>query len=94
MPEEKTFFNRGDIIVTTSRFMVGSKTYAVRNIVSTRGLEITPGCLSALLGAKSGYVVAVTTAAGEERAYISKDKEFVGDLLEALDKAIVECSRS
>jgi hypothetical protein len=94
MSDEIVLFQRCEIVVTASRFMVGSKTYAVRNIVSTRGLEITPGCLNALFGARSKYVVSLTTAAGEVQAYKSNDKEFVGDLLEALDRAIMECGRS
>ena len=88
MAGEAVLFQRADIIVTPTRFMVGSKTYAARNIVSTRGLEERPGCIGALLGHRPVYWVLLATAAGELRAYESSDCDMIGDLLTALDKAI------
>ena len=88
MKPEKTLFQRNDLVVTTSRFMVGSKTYAIRNIVSTRGIEIRPGFLSRLFGKRPEYRVLITTSAGEFSGYNSSDATTIADLLEALDKAI------
>lgn len=88
MSNETVLFKRADVTVTPSRFMVGSKTYAIRNIVSTRGLQESPGWLGALFGGKTIYRVLLTTAAGELSAYESKDRDLIGDLLEALDRAI------
>jgi hypothetical protein len=89
MVEEKVLFRRNDICVTPTRFMVGSKTYAIRNIVSTKGIEVRPGCLGALLGNRTEYRVILTTSAGEVGAYSSFDPEIVDKLLGALDMAIV-----
>ena len=88
MKIEKTLFQRNDLTVTTARFMVGSKTYAVRNIVSTRGIEVRPGLLGRLFGKRSEYRVLITTSTGELSAYNSSDATTVADLLDALDKAI------
>ncbi len=90
MADEKVLFRNGNVVVTPTRFMIGSKTFAVRNIVSTRGLEIRPGCLGQLLFQKPEYCVSLSTSAGEIEAYKSNDKVLIGDLLEALDKAIAE----
>jgi hypothetical protein len=91
MNEEKTFFKKLDITVTSSRFVVGSKTYAIRNIVSTRGLEIRPNLFGLIFGAKKEYQVILQTSAGDVQAYQSTDPEVVSDLLAALDKAIAAC---
>jgi hypothetical protein len=88
MKPEETLFQRNDLAVTTARFMVGSKTYAIRNIVSTRGIEIRPGFLGRLFGKRSEYRVLITTSAGELSAYNSSDATTIADLLDALDKAI------
>jgi len=89
---EKVFFQRGEVTVTTTRLMVGSKTFSINNIVSTRGLEITPGLIGKLFGAKSEFVVQLSTAAGDVEAYKSEDSDFISDLLNALDEAIASRS--
>jgi hypothetical protein len=89
MKPENTLFKRNELTVTTARFMVGSKTYAVRNIVSTRGIQVRPGWIGCLLGRRPEYRVLITTSAGELSAYSSSDATTVADLLDALDKAIV-----
>jgi len=88
MNDEQILFQRYDITVTPSRLMVGSKTYAIRNIVSTKGLEICPGWLGRLMGGQPEYSVILATAAGEISAYSTPDSELVSDLLAALDNAI------
>lgn len=90
MANEWTLFRQAEIAVTPTRFMVGSKTYAIRNIVSTEGFELRPGWLGALIGKRKEFKVIITTAAGKITAYSSTDRALVGDLLEALDNAIAK----
>lgn len=40
--EEKTFFNKGNVMVSNSRFVVGGQTYAMSNVTSVKSGEI-PG---------------------------------------------------
>lgn len=40
--EEKSFFNKGSVMVTNARFVVGSQTYAMSNVTSVKSGE-TPG---------------------------------------------------
>ncbi|MFB2653875.1 DUF6232 family protein [Shewanella seohaensis] len=40
--EEKTFFNKGNVMVTNSRFVVSGQTYAMSNVTSVKSGEI-PG---------------------------------------------------
>jgi hypothetical protein len=91
MKDERVFLRKLDLTVTASRFMVGSKTYAIRNIVSTRGLEIRPGFLARIFGAQTEYRVILQTSAGDVHAYTSEDPAIVAELLEALDNAIAAC---
>lgn len=44
---ETVFLNEGSITVTNARFIVGSQTYAMRNITSVRGAEVPPRRLGA-----------------------------------------------
>ena len=89
MADESVLFRHGDVVVTPTRFMVGSKTYAIRNIASSRGVQVRPGCLGRLIGEKMVYGVFLATSAGQIDAYSSKDPKVIEDLLEALDRAIV-----
>ena len=50
------------------------------------------GLIGKLFGAKSEFVVQLSTAAGDVEAYKSEDSDFIGDLLNALDKAIASRS--
>ena len=75
--------------MTDARFVVGSQTYAIRNITSVKGIEIIPGPIGRLLGYKSMFAVVLSTAGGEIRAYESKDSDLIGDVLETLNQAIV-----
>ena len=91
MNQERTFLRKLDITVTATRLMVGSKTYSIRNIVSTRGIEIRPGFFGRIFGAKSEYQVILQTSAGDVQAYTSHDPEIISELLTALDNAIAAC---
>jgi hypothetical protein len=88
-PAEITLLDRGDVVVTDSRFMVGSKTYAIRSIVSVRGIEIAPGFLrQRWFGERHRYSILLSTASGETPAYESQGGDLIGDILEALNHAI------
>ena len=99
MNNETELFNGGNVIVTDLRFIVGSQTYAMRAITSVKGIEITPSIFGRLFNQKSifgrlfnqksTFAVVLFTAGGEVRAIKSTDSNFIGDVLEALNKAIV-----
>jgi hypothetical protein len=38
-PTEQTFFKQGQVTVTNTRFIVGSQTYAMRNITSVQAMR-------------------------------------------------------
>lgn len=42
MSTEKTYLQQGDVMVTSARFIVGSQTFAMRNITSVTAMEIEP----------------------------------------------------
>jgi len=122
--EEKIFYQNGDVRVTQSRFIVGDKTFALRNISSVQVGLIGPnrtlysivvliGALSLLaeqarlFGAivliiaviyiftvKSGFSVRITINSGETDCLFSKDKKYVGTIVNALNDAIIELGRN
>lgn len=61
MSTERTYFQQGDVTVTSARFIVRSQTFAMRNITSVQTVEIEPdsthpgyliilGCAIAVIG--------------------------------------------
>ena len=69
--------------------MVGSKTYSVRNIVTTKGLEHDPSLLRRwLFGEHHKFEVVLQTAAGDISAYESQNPDIITDVINALDEAI------
>jgi len=42
MSTERTYFQQGDVTVTSARFIVGSQTFAMRNITSVQTVETEP----------------------------------------------------
>ena len=89
MTSESTILQREGVTVTDARFIVGSQTYAIRNITSVKGIEIIPGPIGRLLGYRSMFAIVLSTAGGEIQAYQSKDSDLIGDVLEALNQAII-----
>jgi hypothetical protein len=86
---EEIIYQNADITITRSRFMVGSKTYAIRNIVTTKGLHHDPSWFRRLVFKEyEKYEVVLQTTAGEVSAYESSVPDSIGDIIEALDKAI------
>jgi len=71
MSTEKTYSQQGDIIVTSARFIVGSQTFAMRNITSVQIVENEPnnpypgylmmlGCATVLIGFSNSSISAST----------------------------------
>jgi len=87
--EEHVIYNYNNMFVSDKRFMVGGKTYAIRNIVSTRGIEYSPGCLGIFFGKSRNYKLILTTSSGELTVYETTDSKVLNALLTALDKAII-----
>jgi Family of unknown function (DUF6232) len=69
MTTEKTYSQQGDITVTSARFIVGSQTFAMRNITSVQIVENKPnnpypgylmiiGCVTALIGFSNSSISA------------------------------------
>jgi DNA-directed RNA polymerase subunit RPC12/RpoP len=131
---DPAFFDRGGVLVTRSRFVVGSQFFAVANISSARVIYIPPDrtapCL-AILGAlvlfvvgggfasveegskalgyvllsgafgaltlaivwltrlRASYGLLVTAAGGERSAITHHDNFFLGEVLSALNAAII-----
>jgi hypothetical protein len=63
------------------RFVVASRTDAIRGIPSARGIEITPDLKCKLSGPTSNFAINPSTAAGEFQAYKSDDSDLIGDTL-------------
>lgn len=90
MINEEKIFKHGDIEVTRTRLIVGSSVYAIRNITKVKGLEEFPGCAGRLVGKKSKYVIMLSTSAGEIKVVETKDRHMAGNLLSAIEEAIVQ----
>ncbi|MEO6633157.1 MAG: DUF6232 family protein [Mucilaginibacter sp.] len=117
--DEKQFYENGEVIVTQSRFIVGSKTYAVRNISSVQigviepnrtfgyillviGIVATLAAENKLFGIvvaviagiflftqKTKYSVRIATNSGATDGLISENREYIGQIVVALNNAIV-----
>ncbi|MCO5949232.1 DUF6232 family protein [Mucilaginibacter flavidus] len=117
--DEKQFYENGEVIVTQSRFIVGSKTYAMRNISSVQIGVIEPnrtlgyilliigivvalaaenkvfGIIVAVIAGvflftqKTKYSVRIATNSGAMDGLISESKEYIRQIVAALNEAIV-----
>jgi len=122
MADESVYYRNGEVSVTSARFIVGSQTYAMRNVTSVKGITIWPGrlvpiaiiilglvCIATISAVgisigtilvasgvwllktrKPTHAILLTTAGGEIRAYESEASKEIGDVLDALNEAIVE----
>ncbi|WES96264.1 DUF6232 family protein [Chryseobacterium arthrosphaerae] len=116
---ETIFYNDNFVIVTQSRFVAQSKTYAMRNISSVHVFEIIKsrtrsvlfiilglpflfskdifwvGIIILLLGIwwlfsiKNEYAVRISTNSGEANSIISKDRNYIQKVVNALNNAII-----
>ena len=81
MLNKTTILQRVSISTVADRFMVNSRTDAIRRIPSVRGIEITPDLSSRLTGQTFNFAIIPSTAAGEIQANKSKDSDLIGDPL-------------
>lgn len=116
---ETTFYQDTSVIVTQSRFVTQSKTYAMRNISSVHVFEIEKsrvlpilmilfglpfifskdifwiGLILISLGLliifsiKNEFAVRISTNAGEVNSIVSKNREFIQKIVNALNEAII-----
>lgn len=116
---ETTFYQDSSVLVTQSRYITESKTYAMRNISSVHIFEIEKnrvgpviiilfgipflfsidvfwiGLILIVLGAfvlysiKNEYTVRISTNAGEADSIISKNREYIQKIVNALNDAII-----
>jgi DNA-directed RNA polymerase subunit RPC12/RpoP len=82
---DPAFFDRGGVLVTRSRFVVGSQFFAVANISSARVIYIPPDRTRL----RASYGLLVTAAGGERSAITHHDNFFLGEVLSALNAAII-----
>ena len=80
MINETTILQRENITVTDARFIVGSQTYAIRGVISVKGIEITPNFFARFLGETSTFAIVFRTSGGEGRVFHSKDSDLVSKL--------------
>lgn len=116
---ETKFYQDSAVIVTQSRFVTQSKTYAMRNISSVHVFEIIKSKTKAiflvifglfflfsktffwigliiialgiwwLFSIKNEYAVRISTNAGEANSIISKNKDYIEKIVNALNDAII-----
>ncbi len=117
--DEVSFYKNGSVSVTQSRFIVGDKTYAMRNISSVQIGIITPsrtlGILFVIIGVllafneaarvvgliiaviagvyayslKDKYSVRISTNSGETDGLISEKRQYIQEIVNALNEAMV-----
>lgn len=115
--DERTFFQQGNVKVTSARFINSGQTYAMSNVTSVKAFKESPkrtgGYVVALISLfislsapvigipmlgvtlfylykqKTTYHVMLSTAGGERSALSTDHKEYVEDVVEAVNKAIV-----
>jgi len=119
LQNEILFYQDLQVMVTQSRYIANSKTYAMRNISSVHLFEIVKsrtipilmivvgllifvigdgkiiGGLILLLGVlflaltKNEYAVRISTNSGESNSIVSNDKNYVQQIVNALNEAII-----
>lgn len=57
MPKEVSYYSQGSVHVTNARFVVGSQTYAMRNVTSVKGITIWPGRIGPIVFALVGIAL-------------------------------------
>lgn len=122
--QEKVYYSDGAITVTSTRAVLGTKTYAMANITSVSLGEnqqaVGCGCalvlvgllfalalfsadtiivgliglailaLGALLMKQKSYVVRIGSASGEANALENKKREYIQQIVDAVNQAIIE----
>jgi Family of unknown function (DUF6232) len=57
---EANYYSQGSVQVTSARFVVGSQTYAMRNVTSVKGITIWPGRIGPIAFALLGIALIIT----------------------------------
>ncbi|MBK1894867.1 DUF6232 family protein [Chryseobacterium paridis] len=116
---ETTFYQDNSVLVTQSRYITESKTYAMRNISSVHIFEIEKNRIGPVLiivfgipflfsrdvfwigliliavgvlrlfSIKNEYSVRISTNAGEANSLVSKNREYIQTIVNALNEAII-----
>ena len=81
MLNKTTILMRVRIPVAAHRFMVRSRTTAIREIPSVQGIKLNLRLLRTQPGKTSNLAIIPSTAAGEIQANKSKDSDLIGDPL-------------
>ncbi|MCX6869428.1 MAG: hypothetical protein NTY84_02200 [Verrucomicrobia bacterium] len=81
MLNKTTILLRVRIPVAADRFMVRSRTTAIREIPSVQGVKLNLRLLRTQPGQTSNLAITTATAAGEIQANKSKDSDLIGDPL-------------
>lgn len=79
MLNRTTILQRVGISTVADRFMVGTRTGAIRRIPSVRGIEATPSLMGRLFGRTSNFATIPSTAGKEIQADNGKDNDLIGD---------------
>jgi hypothetical protein len=79
MLNRTTILQRVSISTVAHRFMVGTRTDAVRTIPSVRGIETTANLMGRLFGRTFNSAIVLKTACREIQAYESKDGDLIGN---------------
>ncbi|TQQ44914.1 hypothetical protein FLL79_19260 [Vibrio cholerae] len=90
--EEKIFFESNDVKVTNSRFITGNQTYAMSNVTSVKPHKQSPNRMPwifVLYNQKPLYTVILKTSSGENRALHTNEQEYLNQVINALNEAIV-----
>jgi len=77
MPNRTTILQRVSISTVAVRFMVGTRTDAIRRIPSVRGFEPTPSLMGRLFGRTSKFAIIPSTAGKEIQADNGKDNDLI-----------------
>ena len=79
MLNRTTILQRVSIPRVAGRFMVSSRTDAIRRIPSVRGIETTANLMGRLFGRTFNSAIVLKTAGREIQAYESKDGDLIGN---------------
>lgn len=79
MLHRTTILQRVGIPTIADRFMVGTRTDAIRRNPSVRGIEATPSLISRLFVQTSNFAIIPSTAGKEIQADNSNDSDLIGD---------------
>ncbi len=77
MLNRTNILQRVSISTVADRFMVATRTDAIRRIPSVRGIEATPSLMGRLFGRTSNFAIIPSTAGKEIQADNSEDNELI-----------------